>query len=249
VPKTKPLVSVVIPAYNEEASIGKLLEVILSVDLAAIGWEREIIVVDNGSKDKTGEIARKFKGVRCYRIEKNKGKGDATRQGIREAKGDWILIQDADLEYNPHDYPALLAAAVESQNVSIYGSRLLGRLREDGWSLFPGKKKDQGVIPWGAGICLSLWCFLLYGRWLTDTLTGYKLYPAQVVKQFTIETFGFETDHEITAKLLRSGIAIQEIPIAYRPRSVREGKKIRGRDFFIAVKTFWKFRFTPKARF
>ncbi len=248
-PKQRPIVSIVIPAYNEASSIGKLLEVILSVDLAAIGWDREIIVVDNGSKDKTGEIAKKFKDVHCFRIEKNKGKGDATRQGIREANGDWILIQDADLEYDPHDYPALLALVQMSADVSVYGSRLLGRLREDGWSLFPGKKKDQGLIPWGAGVCLSLWCFLLYGRWLTDTLTGYKLYPAKVVKQFTIETFGFETDHEITAKLLRSGITIKEIPIAYRPRSVQEGKKIRGRDFFIAINTFWKFRFTPKSKF
>lgn len=248
-PKQKPVVSIVIPAYNEAASIGKLLEVILSVDLTSIGWDREIIVVDNGSKDTTGEIAQKFKGVRCFRIEKNKGKGDATRQGIREAKGDWILIQDADLEYDPHDYPALLALAKKSDRISVYGSRLLGRLREDGWSIFPGKKKDQGIIPWGAGVCLSLWCFLLYGRWLTDTLTGYKLYPAKIVKQFTIETFGFETDHEITAKLLRSGIKIKEIPIAYNPRSVKEGKKIRGRDFFIAVNTFWKFRFMPKSKF
>lgn len=249
-PKRKLTVSIVIPAYNEEASIGKLLEVILSVDLASMGWEREIIVVDNGSKDKTGEIARTFKGVRCFRIEKNKGKGDATRQGIREAKGDWILIQDADLEYDPHDYPALLApAAASSGDVSVYGSRLLGRLRDDGWSLFPGKKKDQGIVPWGAGVCLSLWCFLLYGRWITDTLTGYKLYPAKVVKQFTIETFGFETDHEITAKLLRSDIPVQELPIAYNPRSVEEGKKIRARDFFIAVKTFWKYRFVPKEKF
>jgi dolichol-phosphate mannosyltransferase len=244
-----PKVSIIIPAYNEEASIGALLKVILAVDLKSIGFEREIIVVDDGSKDKTSEVASKFKEVICYR-KKNGGKGSAVKYGIAKSTGDWILIQDADLEYDPKDYiPLLKPTRKTKKKITVYGSRTLGQKRDNPSRLFPGKHPDQSIGPWVAGVCLSIWAFLLYGRFITDTLTGYKIYPAKTLKQFTIRTFGFETDHELTAKLLRSGVKIIEVPISYRPRSLEEGKKIRPKDFFIAIETLFKYRFIPKQDF
>ena len=247
-----PKVSIVIPAYNEEAFIGTLVETILKVDLQSIGFEREIIVVDNGSKDKTYAIASAFKDVHCLRIEKNRGKGGGTKFGIANATGDYVLIQDADLEYDPKDYMPMLQALSNSKGlVSIYGSRILGELQEKNNKsrILPGKHKDKSVATWIANALLSLWAFILYGQYITDTLTGYKIYPMDLLGKFTIKTFGFETDHELTAKLLRSNTKIIEVPISYHPRTVEEGKKIRAIDFFVAVWTFLKFRFVLKKNF
>lgn len=244
-----PKVSIVIPAYNEEAFIGKLLEVILQVNLSPTGFEREIIVVDNGSHDRTSEVVRNFPEVRLLRIEVNKGKGDGVRYGISQATGDFILIQDADLEYDPHDYILMLKSLLSAQGLtSIYGSRILGEIQKKS-SFFLGKQKDQSLLNWGANVCLSILAWILYGQWITDTLTGYKIYPTKLLQSFTFQTTGFETDHELTAKLIRSGVRIVEVPVSYHPRTVAEGKKIRYSDFFIALWTFLKFRFTAKKTF
>lgn len=244
-----PKVSIIIPAYNEEAFIGKLLEVILEVDIRSIGFEQEIIVVDNGSDDKTSEIVARFPEVRLLRIEVNKGKGDGVRHGVRYATGDYILIQDADLEYDPHDYPILLKPLLTAQKpTSVYGSRILYEMRKKE-SMFPEKQKNQSILNWGANVCLSIWTWVLFGQWITDTLTGYKIYPAKLLQSFTIQTTGFETDHELTAKLIRSGVSIVEVPVSYIPRTVEEGKKIRYSDFFVALFTFLKFRFVAKKTF
>ncbi len=238
------LVSIVVPAYNEAAFIGDLLRAIAQVDTRPLGFEKEVLVVNDGSTDSTESIARSFEkdGVRCFTQVPNQGKGRAVQRGIREAAGDYILIQDADMEYDPADYLPLLTA-LDSGVDAVYGSRLLGRIRASGWSLTPGKNPAQGFGPWLAGVVLSCWTFLLYGRWISDTLTAYKLYPAKVLKAMKIETRGFETDHEITAKLIRSGLRIAEVPISYRPRSLAEGKKIKPRDGLIAVWTLLRFRF------
>ena len=243
-------VSIVIPAFNEAASLGRLLEIILQVDLREAGFEKEIIVVDNGSQDETLAIAQSFPEVRCFRIEVNRGKGEGTKHGIAQATGDYVLIQDADLEYDPHDYLPLLQALEDApQKMAVYGSRILGERSQKKFSLLPGKHQDKSLATYIANTCLSLWCWLLFGRYLTDTLTGYKVYPMSMLRSFTIQTFGFETDHELTAKLLRSGAGIMEVPVSYHPRSVEEGKKIRAADFFIAIWTFLKFRFVPKSKF
>jgi len=238
--------SIVIPAYNEAAYIGELLRSIAWVDTCALGFEKEILVVNDGSTDATEAIARSFEsvGVKCFTQVPNQGKGRAVQRGIREASGDYILVQDADLEYDPADYLPLLKA-LETGAASIYGSRVRGQSSKFGWSLMPGKNPDQGVGPWIAGVVLSLWTLLLYGRWISDTLTAYKLYPAKVLKEMKLETSGFETDHEITAKLIRAGQSIAEVPISYRPRSHAEGKKIKPRDGLIAVWTLLKFRLKP----
>jgi glycosyltransferase involved in cell wall biosynthesis len=240
-----PVLSIVIPAYNEGAFIGKLLERILAVPVETLGFQKEIIVVNDGSKDNTEAVARSFSGVRVFTQVPNQGKGKAVQRGIREATGDYILIQDADLEYDPDDYLALLRALRETGAGVIYGSRTLGQRRlQPAFTLFPGKHPLQKAGPWFAGVLLTLWTGLMYGRWITDTLTAYKLYPAKAVKSMSLRTSGFETDHEITAKLIRSGHRIVEVPIAYFPRSAEEGKKIKATDGLIAVWTLFRFRFT-----
>jgi glycosyltransferase involved in cell wall biosynthesis len=238
-----PLLSIVIPAYNEATFIGELLQRIVAVDTESLGFPKEIIVVDDGSTDRTGEIARSFPGVRVLTQAANEGKGRAVRRGIGESRGDYILIQDADLEYNPNDYPRLLTALQRGADC-VYGSRVLRqREKQRGFTLFPGRHPEQCFGPWLAGQLLTLWTWLLYQRWITDTLTAYKLYPAAVVKSMPVRTSGFETDHEITAKLVRRGRRIVEEPIEYLPRSLEAGKKIKARDGFVAVWTLLKYRF------
>jgi dolichol-phosphate mannosyltransferase len=236
--------SIVIPAYNEGAFIGTLLEKVAAVRTEQIGFEKEIIVVDDGSRDNTAEVARSHPGVLCFTQVPNQGKGKAVQRGIREATGDYILIQDADLEYDPNDYLAMLAALHDTEADVVYGSRTLGQWAgHSRWTLFPGKHANQGKGPWLAGVLLTLWTALIYGSWITDTLTAYKLYPGPVVKAMKLRTSGFETDHEITAKLIRLGKRITEVPIAYYPRSKEEGKKIKPSDGLIAVWTLLRFRF------
>ena len=238
-----PLLSIIIPAYNEARFIGGLLEQVLRVPTAELGFKTEVIVVDDGSQDRTAEIARGFPGVRVFTQVPNQGKGKAVQRGIRESTGDYVLVQDADLEYDPNDYLALLGA-LRGGAGSVYGSRVLGqRVRQAGFTLFPGRHPQQRLGPWLAGQALTLWTWLLYGKWITDTLTAYKLYPAPAVRAMRVRTSGFETDHEITAKLIRGGLKIVEVPIAYRPRGIEEGKKIKARDGFIALWTLFRFRF------
>lgn len=238
-----PLLSIVIPAYNEAEFIGTLLQRILAVPTEPLGFAKEIVVVDDGSKDDTAKIARGFAGVKVFTQVPNQGKGKAVQRGIRESTGEYVLVQDADLEYDPMDYLPLLRALGPRAD-TVYGSRTLGQIREGkGSRLFPGRHPEQGFGPWLAGALLTGWTFLLYGKWITDTLTAYKLYPAAAVRGMRVRTSGFETDHEITAKLIRGGHRIVEVPIAYFPRSVEAGKKIKPKDGFVAVWTLLKFRF------
>lgn len=241
-----PTLSIVIPAYNEGAFIATLLERILAVPVEEAGFRKELIIVDDGSKDNTGEVARNFEErypgqIRAFTQVPNQGKGAAVRRGIREAKGDYVLIQDADLEYDPDDYRGLLEG-LKSADV-VYGSRTKGQYRAGQTFPCPGRHPQQSLGPWVAGVLLTAWTALVYGCWITDTLTAYKLYPAQVVKNMVLRTSGFETDHEITAKLIRQGLRIGEAPIRYYPRTAEEGKKIKPSDGFIAMWTLLKFRF------
>ena len=226
------VLSIVIPAYNEERYIGTLLRRIEDVDLAPLGFEKEVIVIDDHSSDGTPGIVGQFPGVRLHRQPFNGGKGAAVRRGISIASGDYLIIQDADLEYDPRDYRPMLQALGEGRADVVYGSRYLRR----------GRHENQGLAAYLGGRSLSVAGWLATGRYLTDTVTAYKLFRRADIAAIGLETSGFELDHEITAKVLARGLRIVEVPVAYTPRTREEGKKIRARDWFVALKTFWRFR-------
>src|SRR5262245_45023833 len=227
-----PRLSIVIPAFNEERFIGTLLQQIQEVDLAALGIEREIIVVDDCSTDRTAAIVAAVEGVRLHRMPVNGGKGRAVRAGIALATGEYLIIQDADLEYDPNDYIPMLEALLSGKGDVVYGSRYLGR----------GRHRNQSLAAYLGGRSLSLVGFAFTGRYLTDTVTAYKLFKTRDLAELNLQTSGFELDHEITARLLARGRTIVEVPISYAPRSREEGKKIGLRDWFIAVRTYARFR-------
>lgn len=224
--------SIVIPAYNEERFIGRLLEQIKAVDLEPLGLQPDIIVVDDCSKDRTAEIVAAVPGVRLHRMPKNGGKGQAVRAGIAAARGAYLIIQDADLEYDPQDYLPMLAALLEDRADIVYGSRYLGR----------GRYPNQSIAAYLGGRSLSVVAWLFTRRYLTDTVTALKLFRREDIAALPLETSGFELDHEITARMLARRRRIVEVPIRYYPRSREEGKKIGARDWFIGVRTFWRYR-------
>ena len=225
--------SIVIPAFNEERFIGTLLDRIQAVDLEPLGVLKEIIVVDDCSRDRTAEIVAAMPGVKLLRMEKNGGKGRAVRAGIAAATGDLLIIQDADLEYDPQDYIPMLKALLDGRAGVVYGSRYLAK----------GRRGNQSLAAYLGGRSLSLVAWMMTGRFLTDTVTALKLFHrADLLALPALETSGFELDHEITSRMLARGKTIVEVAIRYYPRSKAEGKKIGLRDWFRAVATFWKYR-------
>lgn len=235
--------SIVIPAYNEEAFIGTLLQRIGAVDLSPLGVSKELIVVDDCSRDRTAAIAESFADVRVFRQPKNAGKGAAVRAGIGIASGEYLLIQDADLEYDPRDYVPMLDALFAGRGDIIYGSRYL-KYPDAGVlaNLTAGKHPGQSWPAYLGGQSLSFVALLFTGRYLTDTVTAYKLFRRELLLSLELETSGFELDHEITAKASARGLRIAEVPIHYEPRSKTEGKKIGMKDWFRGTRTFWKYR-------
>ena len=226
------VLSIVIPAYNEERFIGTLLEQIAAVDLDRLGVRKEVIVVDDHSADRTSAIAAAFPGVVLRRLERNSGKGRAVREGIELATGDLLIIQDADLEYDPQDYLPMAEALLKGSADIVYGSRYMGK----------GRYPNQSLAAYLGGRSLSVVAWLFTGRYLTDTVTALKLFRRAELAELPLETRGFELDHEITARMLARKRRIIEVPIRYYPRSREEGKKIGLRDWFIGTRTFWKYR-------
>jgi glycosyltransferase involved in cell wall biosynthesis len=224
--------SIVIPAYNEERYIATLLEQIKKVDLDPLGVRREIIVVDDCSRDRTAAIVEDVSDVRLHRMERNGGKGRAVRAGISLASGDFLIIQDADLEYDPNDYVPMLKVLLAGEADVVYGSRYLGR----------GRYPNQSLAAYLGGRSLSVIGWLFTGRYLTDTVTALKLFHRADIASLPLETSGFELDHEITARMLARGRRIAEVPIRYFPRTRAEGKKIGMRDWFMATRTFRRYR-------
>lgn len=224
--------SVVIPAYNEERFIGTLLERIRAVDLSSLGFTRELIVVDDCSKDGTAGIVAAQPDVMLIRQPKNAGKGAAVRAGLAAATGDVVIIQDADLEYDPQDHLKMLEVFVSGRATVVYGSRYMGR----------GRHANQTLAAYLGGRSLSVVGWMFTGTFLTDTVTALKMFPRELLQSLHLETSGFELDHEITAKVAARRYKIIEVPISYFPRSKAEGKKIGLKDWFIAVRTFATYR-------
>jgi glycosyltransferase involved in cell wall biosynthesis len=211
-------VSVLIPAYNEARTVGRCLEAVYGRNPGRI---LEVIVVDDGSADGTYEaaVAAAQPGTRVLKHERNAGKGAAIRTALAAATGDVVLIQDADLEYDPADYSALLKPFEEGRADVVYGSRI--RRPENG--------RSYSTYYWG-GRLLSWWTNFLYGSSLTDEATCYKVFNANLLRSFQLQCTGFEFCPEVTAKVLLRGIEIFEVPISYSPRRREDGKKIRWHD-------------------
>ncbi len=223
--------SIIVPVYNEGKTVAKVLEQLLSLDLGP--WQKEIIVVDDSSTDNTPEQVRRFNksGVKIYRHVKNMGKGAAIRTGLSKATGDFVIIQDADLEYNPKDIRSLLVTAENNPGYVIYGSRFRGR-HED--TIFGHK---------AGNIFLTLLTNLLYQSSLSDMETCYKLVPKKYLRDLEIKSNRFNFEPEITAKLLKLNIGILEVPINYKKRGFSEGKKIKWfRDGLAALWTLVRYR-------
>ncbi len=229
--------TVVMPAYNEIATIDEIV-----ARVRAVPVDKEIIIVDNCSTDGTREKiqAMELPGVRVILQERNMRKGNSVKKGIAAARGEFIIVQDADLEYDPNDYLPLLAAAEQPDVYAVLGSRFLG-MRER------GERLPLSVLSVGRA-AINLFYQVLFGSQLSDVATCYKLARREVLQGMKLRCDGFDLDYELSAKFLkgarRTRRRVVELPVHYRPRTVHEGKKIGWRDGIAALWTILKFRFT-----
>jgi dolichol-phosphate mannosyltransferase len=225
--------SIVIPAYNEKNTILKIVERVKQVNLGKI--EKEIILVDDASRDGTTDIIKKIKDNKIKKVfhEKNQGKGAAVRDGIKAATGEIVIIQDADLEYNPDEYNIVIKPILDKKAEVVYGSRALNKNNRYSYISF--------MI---GGKIVTFFTNLLFFSHLTDEPTCYKTFKSDVIKKINITGNRFEWEPEVTAKILKKGIKIVEVPISYNPRDKKHGKKINWRDGLVAIWTLFKYRFS-----
>jgi len=223
--------SIVIPVYNEVATLETLVGRVKSVD----GIDKEIILVDDGSTDGSREILKKLQAedssLRVVYQPQNMGKGASLRTGFKVATGDYIIVQDADLEYDPNDYHKLVKPILEGKAKVVYGSR------------FTGEHRNMNFKHWVGNQFLTLLTNVLYDTTLSDMETCYKLIPREMLQSIKIKSNRFNFEPEITAKILRSGIRIYEVPISYAGREANEGKKISWKDGLPALWSIIKYRF------
>ena len=223
--------SVLVPVFNERSTVAEAIRRVRAVD---VGLDVEVIVVDDGSEDGTDKVlaALTDSTVRVLTHDVNQGKGAAIRTALAAASGDLVLVQDADREYDPADWPRLIDPIVRHKALVVYGSR------------FTGERKNMLPLHWIGNRFLSLVTNVLYSSTMSDMETCYKLFDRRVLEGITIESDKFDFEPEITAKVLRRGYRIYEVPISYAGREVSEGKKITWRDGVGALRALIKYRFT-----
>ena len=227
---TNPLLSVVMPAYNEEATIEEMIRRVVAVPVRT-----ELIIVDDGSKDRTREILSRLATELPIKVifqPANGGKGAALRRGFQEVTGEIVVIQDADLEYSPEEFPELIELICQGRADVVYGSRFLGRHRVFMFTHYVGNR------------IVTLLTNVLYNTMLTDMETCYKVMRTEVLRSFSLRSDGFGIEPELTAKIFKRGYRVYEIPITYDGRGYDEGKKITWRDGFVALWVLLKYRFT-----
>ncbi len=222
--------SVIVPVFDERNTVVEIVRRMRAVDLPV---DLEIVIVDDGSTDGTRDVLRQLgdSTVRVITHEANRGKGAAIRSGLAQVHGDLVLVQDADLEYDPEDWPRLLAPILRGKARVVYGSR------------FTGERRNMLFLHWVGNRFLSLITNVLYNTTLSDMETCYKLFDRTLIDSLTLRAQRFEFEPEVTAKILRQGIRIYEVPISYTGREFDEGKKITWRDGFVALWTLVKYRF------
>ena len=222
--------SVIVPVFNERNTVVEIMRRMRAVDLPI---EREIVVVDDGSSDGTQQVLNQLgdSTVKIVQHGANRGKGAAIRTALEHVTGDLVLIQDADLEYDPEDWPKLLAPVFSGKATVVYGSR------------FTGERRNMLYLHWVGNRALSFVTNVLYNTTLSDMETCYKLFDRRVLDGITIKSDRFDFEPEITAKVLRKKVRIYEVPISYTGREFDEGKKITWRDGFAALYALVKFRF------
>jgi glycosyltransferase involved in cell wall biosynthesis len=223
--------SVIVPVFNERTTVAEIIRRVRAVEVPLVV---DVVVVDDGSSDGTDKVLAAIEDstVRVITHEHNQGKGAAIRTGLGQAKGDLVLIQDADLEYDPDDWPRLLEPIIKAKAFVVYGSR------------FTGERKNMLLLHWIGNRFLSLVTNILYSSTLSDMETCYKLFDRRVIEGVTVVSDRFDFEPEITAKVLRRGYRIYEVPISYAGREPDEGKKITWRDGFGALRALVRFRFT-----
>lgn len=239
--------SIIIPVHNEQATVAEVIKRVVAVELG--GWEKEVIAVNDGSDDETKNILDSLvtkihdgeflsPNLLVIHHEKNMGKGAAVQSGLKKASGDYVLIQDADLEYDPQDIPKLLFFITDTERQFFYSSSNMDQRR--GLAIF-GKRGYHAYPERGFYYVIGAWILttfynLLFFQKLTDLYTGYKLMPTLILRSLNIQSTGFEFEAEVACKLARAGVKMIETPIHYRPRNKNQGKHIKLKDAF---KGFW----------
>jgi glycosyltransferase involved in cell wall biosynthesis len=227
---TNPLLSVVMPVYNERDTIQEIIPRVLAVPVRI-----ELIVVDDGSTDGTRDLLKALEPQFKFKLifqEKNGGKGAALRRGFQEVSGDLVVIQDADLEYSPEEFPDLISLICQGRADVVYGSRFIGRHRVFLFTHYAGNR------------LLTLVTNILYNTMLTDMETCYKVMRTEVLRSMALQSNGFGIEPEMTAKIFKRGYRVYEVPITYDGRGYEEGKKITWRDGLVALWVLLKYRFT-----